>query len=188
MRVLDRARTSATDPLQVAWLDTPGLRGRIGLTLAPGKKTTSAFGPPWHRDLDADLERLADHHKVRLLVPLVEDHELQLLHIQELQSRAEDFGMAVRRLPIVDGGVPLPLSAGPVVDLALSFARAGHRVCFHCRGGLGRAGTLAALALVHLGEEAEQAMAAVRAVRPGAIETEDQERFIVDYQAEFGRS
>ncbi len=188
MTVLDRARTSATDPLQVAWLDTPGLRGRIGLTLAPGKKATSAFGAPWRRDLDADLERLAVHHEVRLLVPLVEDHELQLLHIQELQSRAEHFGMAVQRLPIVDGGVPLARSAAPVVDLALSFARAGHRVCFHCRGGLGRAGTLAALALVHLGEDPDRAMAAVRAVRPGAIENSDQERFIAHYQAESGRS
>ena len=45
-------------------------------------------------------------------------------------------------------------------------------VLVHCRGGLGRAGTIAARLLVELGMEPTKAIASVRAVRPGAIETE----------------
>ena len=177
------ARTSRTDPIQVAWLST-GLRGRIGLTFAPGKKAASLFGSPWQRDLDMDLERLASAFHVRLLIPLIEDHELISLQIRGLQERAEDFGIVVHRLPILDGGVPRLSHAERVVELALSSARASYDVCFHCRGGLGRAGTLAALCLIRLGVAAEQAMADVRAVRPGAIENANQERFIREYQVE----
>ena len=42
-----------------------------------------------------------------------------------------------------------------------------------CRGGIGRAGTIAARLLVELGVEPATAIAIVRAVRPGAIETSE---------------
>ena len=177
------ARTSQTDPIRVAWLTT-GLRGRIGLTFAPGKCTTRHFGPAWDRNLDADLERLSRVHDIRLLVPLLEDHELLTLRIPFLQQRAEDFGVAVARLPIPDGGVPLRPATRQVVDLALSVGRAGYNVCFHCRGGLGRAGTLAACTLVRLGLDADAAMKHVREVRPGAIENALQERFVTEFEIE----
>ena len=51
-------------------------------------------------------------------------------------------------------------------------------VVFHCRGGLGRAGTFAALALRRLGLTPKAAMAQVRSVRPGAIENSIQEAFV----------
>jgi ADP-ribosyl-[dinitrogen reductase] hydrolase len=52
-------------------------------------------------------------------------------------------------------------------------------VLVHCRGGLGRAGTIAARLLVELGMEPIKTIASVRAVRPGAIETTEQEKFIL---------
>ena len=52
-------------------------------------------------------------------------------------------------------------------------------VLVHCRGGLGRTGTIAARLLVELGMEPKQAIASVRAVRPGAMETSDQENFVL---------
>jgi ADP-ribosyl-[dinitrogen reductase] hydrolase len=61
-----------------------------------------------------------------------------------------------------------------------SILRTGSSVLVHCRGGLGRAGTIAARLLVELGTEPATAIANVRAVRPGAIETSDQERFVLD--------
>lgn len=47
----------------------------------------------------------------------------------------------------------------------------GDRILLHCRAGLGRAGMIAARLLVELGTAPDDAIAAVRAVRPGAIET-----------------
>lgn len=159
-------------------LATDLAHGRLGITFAPGKKTSSSFGNDWDRDLDADLARLAGHYGVDVLVSLVEDHELTLLGIPTLVSAAEARGIAVLRLPIPDGGTPDVNLASQVVEAAVSLARSGRHVVFHCRGGLGRAGTLAACALVQVGMTADQAIAEVRRARPGAIENATQERFV----------
>jgi hypothetical protein len=67
-----------------------------------------------------------------------------------------------------------------VVDEKLrTILRCGSDVLVHCRGGLGRAGTVAARLLVELGMDPRKAIAAVREVRPGAIEILEQEQFIV---------
>src|ERR1700726_4324710 len=46
----------------------------------------------------------------------------------------------------------------------------GSDVLVHCRGGLGRAGTIASRLLIELGMVPETAIARVRAFQPGAIE------------------
>jgi ADP-ribosyl-[dinitrogen reductase] hydrolase len=61
-----------------------------------------------------------------------------------------------------------------------SMLRNGLDVLVHCRGGLGRAGTITARLLVELGMEPLTAIAKAREVRPGAIETRDQERFVMN--------
>ena len=93
-------------------------------------------------------------------------------------AAAESRGIAVIRHPVVDGGVPEPAPARHTIQTAVTLACSGQSVVFHCRGGLGRAGTFAALALQALGQPSEEAMASVRAVRPGAIENHRQERFV----------
>lgn len=82
------------------------------------------------------------------------------------------------------------LDPGPSVEAAwkthgarlVTEIRNGERVLVHCKGGLGRAGTVAALMLVELGMVPEQAIRAVRDVRKGAIETPDQETFVRHYR------
>ncbi|MDD2761982.1 MAG: dual specificity protein phosphatase family protein, partial [Methylomonas sp.] len=49
--------------------------------------------------------------------------------------------------------------------------RNGDDVLVHCKGGLGRAGMIAARLLVELGMDANEAIHAVRRARKGAIET-----------------
>jgi atypical dual specificity phosphatase len=51
----------------------------------------------------------------------------------------------------------------------------GVRVAVHCGAGLGRSGTLLAAYLVSRGTEPDEAIANVRGVRPGSIETQEQE-------------
>ena len=56
--------------------------------------------------------------------------------------------------------------------------REGKNVVVHCRGGLGRTGTVAACVLVALGNHsADEAIGAVRA-RRGTVQTRDQEDFV----------
>jgi protein-tyrosine phosphatase len=57
--------------------------------------------------------------------------------------------------------------------------RWGSRVLVHCRGGLGRAGTVSARLLVELGVPPVEAIRQVRRVRVGAIETAAQERYVL---------
>jgi ADP-ribosylglycohydrolase len=172
-------RTSETDPIRVAWAHTTPSGGRIGLTFAPGKKVASAFGAPWDRDLGVDLDRLRTVAGVDLLVTLLEDWELVRLQIPTLVGEAGARGIPVLRLPIPDGSPPPVLAAVQATLRQVGAAlAAGHSVVFHCRGGLGRAGTLTACALIACGLPPEEAIAAVRRVRPGAIENRIQEEFV----------
>jgi len=151
------------------------------VTFAPGKQADSNFGAPWQRDLVADLDRLRSEFDTELLVSLIEDHELDLLHIPQLEQRALERGIVIVRSPIRDMHAPTHQQASFLADLALSSARAGRNVIVHCRGGLGRAGTIAACCLVRLGQTADDAVENVRRARKGAIETSEQTKFITEF-------
>ena len=55
----------------------------------------------------------------------------------------------------------------------------GGRGLVHCRGGRGRAGTVAARILVELGHASADAVDMVRTARPGAIETHAQWNYVM---------
>ena len=57
--------------------------------------------------------------------------------------------------------------------------REDRNILVHCRGGLGRAGTIAARLLIEIGIDPKIAISEVRAVRPGAIETVEQEKYVL---------
>ena len=174
------ALTSASSPLRVAWAHALEGGGRIGVTFAPGKRDPRSMTGPWHRDLEADLDRLVHVERVDRLVSLVEDRELEHLQIKGLVAAAAARGLRLERYPIVDVSVPRDRAGAlAVVEGAAEEARAGASVVFHCRGGLGRAGLMAAAALVRLGVPPRTAIEQVRRVRPGAIETSEQERFVM---------
>jgi protein-tyrosine phosphatase len=90
--------------------------------------------------------------------------------------------------PIADAGVPSSVaSAATLVQLLLDRVRSGGTVVVHCRGGLGRAGLVAACCLTAVGYDAERAIATVRGARKSAIETRGQERFIVEFAEAWNR-
>ena len=57
----------------------------------------------------------------------------------------------------------------------------GKNIVIHCMGGKGRSGTIAAVLLIEFGEDNKKAIEIVREKRKGAIETEEQEKFILNY-------
>lgn len=181
-----RVRTSTTDPIAVFWVDAAahGTPGRLGLTFAPGKRAAGlVVGGVWRRDLDLDLARLREHHGVDVLVSLMETHEYGALGVPDLLERAREHGMRVRHLPIADTNVPTPGQAEDVADLVQEIRRAlqlGQRVVVHCRGGLGRTGTVVALVVASYGHAPDQAIAIVRDAQPAAIENERQEAYVVE--------
>lgn len=55
---------------------------------------------------------------------------------------------------------------------------AGRMVLVHCQGGRGRSGMVTAALLTMVGTPWDEAVNAIRSVRPGAIETPDQEAWL----------
>ncbi len=174
-------RTSTTDPIRIAEIEVGPGRGRIGVTFAPGKNDRG----DWARDLDTDLDAIAAWG-AKAVVTLLEPDELRWLAIPGLGAGVERRGMEWLHMPIRDVSTPGPAFAAkwPEVSLRLhARLAAGESVVVHCRGGLGRAGMVAARLLTETGVDPEAAIARVRAVRPGAIETDAQEDWVLGRDA-----
>lgn len=155
------------------------LAGRLGLTLCPGKQDRYSQTGPWARDLAAISDWGAG-----ALVTLMEGHELTQLGVGDLGSAARRQGLDWHHLPIPDVSVPDATfaAAWPTASAVLrEHLRAGRGVLVHCRGGLGRSGLVVAGLLIELGEAPAAALARVRAVRPGAVETAAQERYVLSW-------
>ncbi len=112
---------------------------------------------------------------------LIEDHEFELLGVTSLPEQVEALGIRWWHLPIRDLGTPdegFETSWREVGHELRSLLRGGVSVALHCHGGLGRTGTVAARLLVELGSAPALAIERVRSVRPGSIETREQEDFV----------
>jgi ADP-ribosylglycohydrolase/protein-tyrosine phosphatase len=168
-------RTSAASPIEVGWI----VPGRVGLTLAPGKRAPSALGAPWERDLQSDLVRLATLG-TSTLVSLVEEHELRALGIPDLLHVARALTIVVERFPIPDGAAPQDLAeVRRLVDSIVDRADRGEVVVIHCRGGLGRSGTIGGAVLVAMGHSVEEAFAILAEARgPRCPENDLQRDFV----------
>lgn len=172
-------RTSRSHPLRIDFAAAPG-GGEIGMTFCPGKRQHDAASGAWQRDLAADLDAVVAAGASALL-SLIEDHEFAALAVPGLGAAARARGLDWAHLPIADGATPdAGWEAGWQRVGAGLRARLdrGERIVVHCKGGLGRAGSVAARLLVELGVAPEAAIARVRAARPGAIENAAQEAWV----------
>ncbi len=164
------------DPLRVAALPTP-IGGEIGITFCPGHRRPDGESV---RELAEDLPAIRDWGAVAILT-LMEQQELDRYGVAGLGEAAERLGMEWHHCPIIDNDAPrAPFASrwvysGPRLRAHLA---QGRKVLVHCLGGMGRAGTVSALLLIDMGMQPEAAIAAVRAARPGAIESPVQESFV----------
>lgn len=91
------------------------------------------------------------------------------------------FGLRGRHFPIPDMGVP---ALGPTGRLCRDIARAmeiGEPVVVHCHAGLGRTGTVLAAVLVWKGAPPDEAIARLRGLRPGYVQTKGQQEFVARF-------
>jgi predicted protein tyrosine phosphatase len=158
--------------------ETHRLPGRLGLTVAPGK---------WRPGLDSasddlvrdDLLHLRDVHGAKVLVTLLEEFEMRRLAIPELLPMAKKLRLRSIWFPIQDVSVPSDMDATvTLVEGIVGHMQRGATVVVHCRGGLGRSGTIAACCLVATGRAPVEAIRMVRKARPGAVEVESQVAFV----------
>jgi len=176
-----KPRTSETHPLQIAAIESPA-GGFIGMTFCPGKQDPGAMTGPWERDLLTDLKVVSAWH-TRAVITLMEDHELVQLGVPAIGETTRSLGMTWYHLPIRDVSVPDSSfknswkKAGAELRQRLI---AGERIVIHCKGGLGRTGLIAAQLLIELGESPERALMRVRKEWPGAVETQEQEDYVLE--------
>lgn len=180
MAMTAKTRTSLTHPLQIATIPAGEGRGRVGVTFCPGKVQAMSSTGPWTRDLGIDIAAIADWGAVAV-VSLIEAHEMTTLGVDDLGAAVARQHMDWMHLPIVDVSTPGAAfeagwaNVGPALVHRLN---SGFDILVHCKGGLGRAGMVACRLLIECGWAPDAALAAVRAVRPGAVETPAQERYV----------
>ena len=158
------------------------------LTHLPGRAHLDGQGKVWSRDLEADLTALrawgAD-----AVVCLVETHELAAMGVPGYFDALHRHGLSVLHLPIIDMSTPGPAfqqaSAQQRGELTALLSHPS-RVVVHCAAGLGRTGLFCASLLVQQGWPPQKAIAQVRAIRPGAIETAAQEDYIARFDPSNG--
>lgn len=172
--------TSEKNPIRIDWIDpaSTGTAGKIGMTLCPGRKDTGRTAN-YDRDLFEDMKRIKEHHKVDLIIPLIEPFEFRTLKIPRYFSTANHFDLETIHYPIRDGHVSKSVrQVRSLVGEIVTRLRYGQNVLCHCKAGLGRAGHITACVLVHLGFKPEDAIQVVRETRKGTIENSLQERFV----------
>lgn len=174
-------RTSQTDPLKIAEIRIGNGLGLVGISFCPGKKDNLAMSGAWHRDLSIDLD-VVFRWGAKAVVTLIESHEMRSLGVQDMGKEVNRRHMQWFHMPIVDGSTPSDSfesawsANGRVLN---SLLRKKANVFVHCKGGLGRAGTVGAKLLIEAGISPDIAIERVRAARIGAIETLEQEQYVL---------
>lgn len=134
--------------------------GHLAISPQPSRQEDFATIKDWRPDIVVTMTTTTEFPK---------DHSL---------SEAFDaMGAAWHHLPITDFGAPAQedadLFAQALTDLSARLS-SGSRILIHCKGGQGRSGMLALRLMIMAGETPTEALARLRAIRPGAVETEDQ--------------
>lgn len=140
-------------PPGFSWVDSPHLAGMA----RPG----SADDLRWLRQ--AGIELLVSLSEDPLPRPWVNDAGLLSVHV-----------------PVLDLTAPTERQFDTVLDAILRAKKSGMGAAVHCLAGLGRTGTVLAGYFVSQGLDADAAIEKVRTLRPGSIETHEQERAVRD--------
>ncbi|MGB0499514.1 MAG: protein phosphatase [Rubricella sp.] len=148
-------------------LDAPG-GGRVGLAPMPGR----------FAGLEEDVRTLADAGTT-LLLSMTTALELT----PGLAETCTGHGIAWRHLPISDWGTP-PIDVREAWPEASADAHArldaGQTVIAHCAGGRGRSGMAVMRLMVERGADPTETFLAIRAIRPGAVETHEQRQWAAE--------
>jgi atypical dual specificity phosphatase len=125
------------------------------------------------RPADADELRWLRQQGIQILLSLTED--------PPPRSWINDAGLMLVHIPVVDMEPPTQDQLDKAVGTILRANAAGMGVGVHCGAGLGRTGVILASYLVAKDMGAKNAIARIRRMRPGSIETAAQEEAISEF-------
>ena len=180
-----KVKTSIECPIYINWI--PVINGKLGITFCPGKNCPSVIDNIyWQRDLNLDLSIFVKE-SVNLVITLIEEHEMIKLNVTNLGEKIKEYNMDWIWLPIRDNSIP---NEQFIKNYKLIFGKIKHllqkggNIVVHCRGGLGRAGTVVCMILIDLKIDLENinVINYVRRYRPCAVESYEQEKFVNNYK------
>ena len=164
--------------LNLANVRIPKQKSSIVLTAFPGRNADNSFSL---ESMFMTFDYLQKENCLHLL-SLVEEHEFdEYCSKKLLETEAYKRSIIWHHFPVADMDVPKKNVLERISSLRTDLTEvitSGNSVAIHCKGGLGRSGTIAAIILIDLGLSVESAIDNVRKFRPGAIETREQELFI----------
>lgn len=142
-------------PFGFSWVDHPHLAGLA--------RPDSAADLAWLRE-----------QGVQVLVSLTED--------PLPRGWVNDAGLMAVHIPVPDMDAPSERQLTLALDTIGRAKRSGMGVGVHCAAGKGRTGTVLAAYFVAGGMTASAAIRKVRELRPGSVETFEQEQAIAEWE------
>lgn len=186
---MPNVRTSHSHPITLSWILEHGGGGKLGLCFCPGKKVNRS-GVRWERDLDVDLHRLKEAYRITTVACLLNTAELSCFRLRNYTATVVSSGLDLLVFPIVEMAPPDSVAlTREFVHTIVDKLGKGENVAVHCRGGVGRAGVIAACVLLELGlaTSGRGAIEQVRRLRcRQAIESYRQEKFVVQFAKSIG--
>jgi atypical dual specificity phosphatase len=116
---------------------------------------------------------------IELLISLTEE--------RPRRDWVDDAGLLVMHVPVEDMDAPTQEQLDRSVSAIERANGHGMGVAVHCGAGLGRTGVILAAYFVAKGTSAQNAIARVRRLRPGSIETDDQAEAVVEFARRRGQ-
>ena len=173
--------------LEITTVSLEKVDGRVGITSCPGIRDRLAFRNKLKSDLLLDLDAIRDWGAAAV-VTLLEKSEMSILGVEGLVGLVLSRNMRWFHLPIVDRSPPNKRfeERWKVTGKILrDILKGGQSVLVHCHAGLGRSGTIAARILIEHGVLPVAAIRKVRRQRLGAIETLEQEQYLLNLSGHF---
>lgn len=179
---IENIKTSVDHPLNVNEIALNN-GAKIGMTLCPDKKQTGGNSGNWNRDLFTDLVALKNWD-ADMVVSILGPAEMQDLQVSPLGEQIRDYAMGWVYISMKDNTVPDDLvmrqweyqkkKVHKILD-------DGGKVVIHCRGGLGRTATFAAMILMERGMDADIAIDLIQEARPKTFPNKAQKEFVQNY-------
>ena len=156
------------NPYRIYEGELPG-KGRFGVGICPGHSA--------RLDIGARCEiRLAGRQGLgaALIVTLLTEPEFEILGVPDFEMRVRETGIRWYHFPIEDG-VPKTYELDLFRQIINCIVKEIEKVFIHCRGGIGRSGTVVCQSLKQMGYTPKQGLSLIRTWRHGAVENKLQE-------------
>lgn len=162
--------------------------GRLALSQCPGKNMAKGRDGKVHsRNIQTDLSNFKSQ-EISIIICLLNDYELRSIgvNVDQYKLTCARLEITFIQYPIIEMAAPDSIESleanvmAPVVQALTE----GRVVLVHCRGGIGRAGTIACCLLLklQLSSSPNQAISLVRSRRDNrCVESRKQEDFIKRY-------